>query len=139
MRASAPLILAASVLAAPVGAAEAPAAQRPPVIDPEIQAIVGDVSAERIQRSIYVLASFKTRQTLSDPLPSGDGIGGAASWIHAEFDRISKESAPGRRPGHLRAAARAAAHNQEGRDNQHRGDPSGDGPEPAGPRHKRAL
>jgi hypothetical protein len=93
MRASAPLILAASVLAAPVGAAEAPAAQRPPVIDPEIQAIVGDVSAERIQRSIYVLASFKTRQTLSDPLPSGDGIGGAASWIHAEFDRISKESA----------------------------------------------
>jgi Zn-dependent M28 family amino/carboxypeptidase len=93
MRASAPLLLAASVLAAPAGAADAPPRAQAP--DPEIQAIVGDVSAERIQRSIYVLASFKTRHTLSDPLPSGDGIGGAASWIRAEFDRISKES-PGR-------------------------------------------
>ena len=88
MRASAPLILAAAILAAPAGAADAPA----PALDPDIQAIVDGISADRIQRSIYVLASFKTRHTLSDPAPSGDGIGGAASWIHAEFDRISKES-----------------------------------------------
>jgi hypothetical protein len=39
-----------------------------------------------------VLSSFKTRHTLSDPLPSGDGIGGAASWIRAEFERASKDT-----------------------------------------------
>ncbi len=54
--------------------------------------MVRAVSAERIQRSIYVLASFKTRHSLSDPLPSGDGIGGAASWVRAEFARASAES-----------------------------------------------
>jgi hypothetical protein len=88
MRPSASIFLAAA-LAAPVFAADAP----PPLaVDPEIRDIVANISADRIQRSIYVLASFKTRHTLSDPLPSGDGIGGATSWIRAEFERASKES-----------------------------------------------
>jgi hypothetical protein len=60
--------------------------------DPEIQGIVSEISAERIQRSVYVLASFKTRHTLSDPLPSGDGIGGACAWVRAEFERASAAS-----------------------------------------------
>jgi hypothetical protein len=60
--------------------------------DPEIQGIVSGISAERIQRSVYVLASFKTRHTLSDPLPSGDGIGGACAWVRAEFERASAAS-----------------------------------------------
>lgn len=81
-------ILFAVILASPVLAAEA----APAPADPDIQAIVQGISAERIQRSIYVLASFKTRHTLSDPLPSGDGIGGAASWIRAEFERASKDA-----------------------------------------------
>jgi hypothetical protein len=90
MRASAPILLAAgfaSALAAdpPQQATSAPA-------DPDILQLVNSISMERIQRSIYVLASFKTRHTLSDPLPSGDGIGGAASWIRADFERASKES-----------------------------------------------
>jgi len=86
MRVRAPFLLAA--LMAPLAAAPPP----PPPPDPEIAAMVQGLSAERIQRSIFVLASFKTRHTLSDPLPSGDGIGGAASWIRAEFERASKES-----------------------------------------------
>ncbi len=73
-------------------AAAAPAWGAEPPADPEIRAIVSGISAERIQRSIFVLASFKTRHTLSDPLPSGDGIGGAAAWIRAEFGRISAEA-----------------------------------------------
>ncbi len=85
-------ILFAAALASPALAADAP----PPVpaapLDPDIQAIVQGISSERIQRSIYVLSSFKTRHTLSDPLPSGDGIGGAASWIRAEFERASKDT-----------------------------------------------
>src|ERR1035438_4877916 len=72
----------------PASGADAPAT--PP--DPEIQAIVSEISAERIQRTVYVLASFNTRQPLSDPLPSGDGIGGACAWIRAEFERASVAS-----------------------------------------------
>ena len=91
MRAGAPFLFAAVALAA-VRGAEAPTPSPTPVTDPDIRRIVSDISAERIQRSIFVLASFKTRHTLSDPLPSGDGIGGAASWVHAEFERASAES-----------------------------------------------
>src|ERR1700722_11779596 len=57
---------------------------------PDIAKIVAAASTERIQRSIFVLVSFKTRHTLSDPLPSGDGIGGASAWVRAEFERDSK-------------------------------------------------
>jgi hypothetical protein len=60
--------------------------------DPEIQQMIAAVSPERIERTIFVLSSFKTRHALSDPLPSGDGIGGACSWIRAEFERASRES-----------------------------------------------
>lgn len=88
MRARALIVFAASAL--PVLAEDAPKPMSAP--DPDIQAIVSAISADRIQRSIYVLTSFKTRHTLSDTLPSGDAIGGAASWIRAEFERASKES-----------------------------------------------
>jgi hypothetical protein len=83
MRAWALILVAA---AAPAWSAE------PPPADPEIAAMLAGISAERIQRSIFVLASFKTRHTLSDPLPSGDGVGGAAAWIRAEFGRVSADA-----------------------------------------------
>src|ERR1700722_7573208 len=93
MRASARILIVAAALGSPVFAADAPVSAPPtPVIDPEIHDIIQAISAERIQRSIFVLASFKTRHTLSDTLPSGDGIGGAASWIRAEFGRASDAS-----------------------------------------------
>ena len=86
--------LSASILFAATSACSLSAADAPPAppTDPDVRAIVTDISADRIQRSIYVLASFKTRHTLSDTLPSGDGIGGATSWIHAEFERASRDS-----------------------------------------------
>ena len=59
-------------------------------VDPEIAQMVDSVAGARIQRSIFVLVSFKTRHTLSDPQPSGDGIGGASAWIRAELERDSK-------------------------------------------------
>jgi Zn-dependent M28 family amino/carboxypeptidase len=80
----------------PVAGAEPPAPAEYPMPalrpDPEIEKMIAAVSPERIERTIFVLSSFKTRHTLSDPLPSGDGIGGACSWIRAEFERASKES-----------------------------------------------
>jgi len=87
MRPGTPFLIAAVLGTASLRAVEGAAPS--PVPDPDIQGIVSAISAERIQRSIYVLASFKTRHTLSDPLPSGDGIGGATSWIRAEFERAS--------------------------------------------------
>lgn len=93
MRACARVLIVAAALGSPVLAAETQVSAPPgPAVDPEIHDIIGAISAERIQRSIYVLASFKTRHTLSDTLPSGDGIGGAASWIRAEFGRASEAS-----------------------------------------------
>jgi len=91
MRASAQFLLAAA-LAAPVLAAQAPPPAAGAPADPDIREIVSAISMERIQRSIFVLSSFRTRHTLSDPLPSGDGIGGATSWIRAELGRASAQA-----------------------------------------------
>jgi hypothetical protein len=85
------LLFASAALAAPALASDPPSAAAA-APDPEIQELVQAVSPERIQKSVYVLASFKTRHTLSDPLPSGDGVGGAASWIRAELERDAKAS-----------------------------------------------
>jgi hypothetical protein len=93
MRAGAPILFIAAALASLVHADDVPSPGPPaPVLDPDIQSMARDISTERIQRTIYVLASFKTRHTLSDALPSGDGIGGAASWIRAEFERDSAQA-----------------------------------------------
>jgi Peptidase family M28 len=91
MRAAGHALIFAAALASVDRASDIPAQ----AVDPDIRDIVQAISAERIQRSIYVLTSFKTRHTLSDPLSSGDGIGGAASWIRAEFGRASAESGNG--------------------------------------------
>src|SRR5580704_18492464 len=85
MRAGGLVIIVAAALASAARGADIPAQP----VDPDIRDIVHAISADRIQRSVYVLASFKTRHTLSDPLPSGDGIGGAVSWVRAEFERVS--------------------------------------------------
>jgi len=82
-------------LAATVVASPDPGPPPLPASDPEIQRMVAEISPERIQKSIVVLSSFTTRHTLSDPLPSGDGIGAAAGWIRTQFER-AKTSANGR-------------------------------------------
>jgi hypothetical protein len=78
---------AGAVAAAVLGARGSEPAPLP--ADAEIDKMVSAISIERIQRSIFVLASFRTRHTLSDPLPSGDGIGGAGAWIRAELERTA--------------------------------------------------
>ena len=60
--------------------------------DPAITAALAKISPEHIQETITRLVSFGTRNTLSSnekDLPAGQGILAAATWIHAEFDRIS--------------------------------------------------
>lgn len=80
-----------SICAAALGLASwAGAADGPPPLpaaDPDIVQMLGDISAERIQRSVFVLSSFKTRHTLSDPDPSADGIGAAAGWVRTQMQK----------------------------------------------------
>ncbi|MBL7472257.1 M28 family metallopeptidase [Robertkochia sediminum] len=55
----------------------------------KIYDIINNVSAERIERDVRILADFGTRHTLSDTVSETRGIGAARRWIKAEFDRIS--------------------------------------------------
>jgi hypothetical protein len=61
-------------------------------LNPEITAIVHQISAANIESDIKKLVSFKTRQTLSDTESETTGIGAARRWIKSEFDRYSAES-----------------------------------------------
>ena len=48
-------------------------------------------SAERIEADIQTLVGFGTRHTLSETESDTRGIGAARRWIHAEFERISRD------------------------------------------------
>ena len=52
--------------------------------------IVKDVSAPRIEANIRKLASFGTRNSLSDPDHPTRGIGAARRWIKEELERCSR-------------------------------------------------
>ena len=60
--------------------------------NPEIQKIVAEISAERIESNIKSLVGFYTRSTLSDTTSDTRGIGAARRWIGSEFDRYSRDS-----------------------------------------------
>lgn len=61
-------------------------------LHPQIQKIVGEISAKNIEASIRKLASFGTRHSLSETESETRGIGAARRWIKAEMERYSKES-----------------------------------------------
>ena len=58
-------------------------------LDPNIQKIVSEVSAERIAEIEKKLESFETRNTLSDPTQPKRGIGAARQWIFDQFKSYS--------------------------------------------------
>ena len=58
-------------------------------LDPKIQKIVSEVSAERIAEIEKKLESFETRNTLSDPNQPNRGIGAARQWIFDQFKSYS--------------------------------------------------
>ena len=61
----------------------------PPARDARIDALVGAVSADRIEADVRSLVGFGTRHTLSDTLSPTRGIGAARRWIKAELDAVS--------------------------------------------------
>lgn len=66
--------------------------QAPPSkLDPEVQKMIKEISAKRIEADIRKLVSFGTRNTLSEQDNPTRGIGAARDWLFAEFQRISAE------------------------------------------------
>ncbi len=83
---SAALILFSSTFVFSQGSA----ATRQPV-DAQVQKMLNEVSADRLEADIRKLVSFGTRNTLSAQNDPKRGIGAARDWIYEEFGRISKD------------------------------------------------
>jgi len=58
-------------------------------LDPKIQKIVSEISADRIAEILKKLESFETRNTLSDATQPNRGIGAARQWIFDQFKSYS--------------------------------------------------
>ncbi len=59
--------------------------------NPEIEKMLREVSAKRIENDIRELVSFGTRNTNSEQNNPARGIGAARDWIFAEFGKISAD------------------------------------------------
>jgi hypothetical protein len=72
----------------------APAPETEPKVkeNPQIAALLSEVSSKNIEATIRKLVSFGTRHTLSDGQSETRGIGAARRWIQSEFERYSKEN-----------------------------------------------
>ena len=60
-----------------------------PVPDPRVSALVAAISPSRLQQTVTTLASFGTRNTLSDTTSPNRGIGAAREWIRRELVEAS--------------------------------------------------
>ena len=60
--------------------------------DPEVAAMVKEISPDSIKSYIQKMVSFGTRHSLSDTLSSTTGIGAARRWVAAKFLQFRKQS-----------------------------------------------
>lgn len=97
------LLAGAAVQTAAFAAAAAPeAADRPlPARQAEIDAIVKEISPQRIQAYVNKLVGFGTRHTMSDTKSETHGIGAARRWIKSEMERCGGGRLEVRFDGHL--------------------------------------
>jgi hypothetical protein len=71
-------------------ALDAPAQKaKPAPLDANIQRIVKEIDARRIEATIRKLVSFGTRNTLSSQTDPARGIGAARDWLFDEFENIA--------------------------------------------------
>ncbi len=75
-----------AALAATSGTAQTPAN------DARIEAIVRQISPERLRANVDSLVHFGTRHTLSDTTSPTRGIGAARRWIRSQFEEYAKLS-----------------------------------------------
>ena len=60
--------------------------------NPDIEKIVKQISATRIEATIRKLVSFETRNSLSDTVSDRNGVGAARRWIKSELERCATEN-----------------------------------------------
>ena len=60
--------------------------------NPEVEKILGEISAANIEALMRKLVSFGTRHTLSSQDDPARGVGAAWRWIKTEMERYSRES-----------------------------------------------
>ncbi|WP_199136161.1 M28 family peptidase [Pedobacter sp. ASV12] len=60
--------------------------------DPNISAMLTEVSAANLEQLVKKLVSFQTRHTLSDTISKTTGIGAARAWIKSEFEKYGVAS-----------------------------------------------
>ncbi len=60
--------------------------------NPKVEAVLADISAERIEATIRTLVGFGTRHTASDTESETRGIGAARRWIKKELDSYAADS-----------------------------------------------
>ena len=85
------IIFALALCLSGVFAFNCPAQQKKEKPNPEIQKMLKEISARRIESDIRKLVSFGTRNTNSEQDNPVRGIGAARDWIFGEFQRISAE------------------------------------------------
>jgi hypothetical protein len=94
MRWSVSVVVLMSLSLTTVAQRASPRPSGAPQTDPQIAAVLKEVSAEQIRRNIEKLVSFGNRNTLSAvdevSIKKGFGIGAARAWIKAELERYSK-------------------------------------------------
>jgi hypothetical protein len=77
----------------PLAFAAPPPKDEPAVKEnPQIAAVLSEISAKNIEATVRKLVSFGTRHTLADAQSDTRGIGAARRWIQSEFERYSKEN-----------------------------------------------
>jgi hypothetical protein len=60
--------------------------------DPEIDAMVKEISADTLKANMYKLVSFGTRNTLSTQGNAARGVGAARQWILSRFNEYAKQA-----------------------------------------------
>ncbi len=74
--------------------------------NPQIEQVVKDISATRIDGYIRKLVSFGTRHTMSETQSDTVGIGAARRWIKAELERCGKDKLDVRFDSYVEPAGR---------------------------------
>jgi hypothetical protein len=77
------------VISLPGGAQQVQISSKP---NPQIEKILGEISAANIEAIMRKLVRFGTRHTMSSQDDPARGIGAAWRWIKEEMDRYSRES-----------------------------------------------
>lgn len=67
-------------------------AQQTVARDPQISAMVAEVSVANLEQNVRKMVSFHTRHTLSDTTSKTTGVGAARTWIKTEFEKYAAQS-----------------------------------------------